>query len=186
MRKLLVLILVLGTAQIGWAGIASLRVAYDDLGDDFWPGGIITIEIVAWYDTGMGGTDTTGTISMDYVKATSGEVISTWLNPGFDDMHYPGTLINSGGNAVSGVWGSVAFGSPDIAEGAVLWSMQFRIPDVPLSTIIEISTENFWAAPTDVMDFALETNVLTLHFIPEPITVALLGLGGLFLRRRSK
>jgi len=28
------------------------------------------------------------------------------------------------------------------------------------------------------------TNTLEIHVIPEPMTIALLGLGGLFLRRR--
>jgi len=181
MKKLLVLVLVLAMTQLSWAGIATLRVAGG--GDEFMPSDMITIEIVTAFE---GGTDTTGSLSMDYVLATSGEAISTWINPGFNDIGNPGLVLgNVGGNLVQGVAGTITTSAPDIGSGEVLWSMVFHVPDLPASTIIEISTQNFFAAPTDFSDMAMETNVLTLHIIPEPITMTLLGLGGLFLRRRK-
>jgi hypothetical protein len=185
MKKLVVLVLVLAMAQLSFAGIATLRVNAADVKNDYLPSDTITIEIVASYDTGMGGTDTTGSMSMDSISATAGEAISTWINAGFNDIANPGLVVNTGGMAVQGIAGTITTSAPDIAAGEVLWSMEFHIPDLPGSTIIDISTVNFFSAPSDFTDMATETNVLSLHIVPEPITMALLGLGGLFLRRRK-
>jgi|GEM_PF-1945281 len=177
MRKLLVLILVLGTAQTCWAGTALFRVAPDDVKEAYLPSDIITFEVVADFPVGV--------ISMDYVHATDGEAMSTWLNAGFDDIMGAGRPINIGGTAVQGVWGTVALGSPDVEPGEVLWSFEYHIPDVPFDLVIEISTESFFAASTDFSDYATETNAVMISLIPEPMTLGLLGLGGLFLRRRK-
>jgi len=193
MKKLLVLVLVLAMAQLSLAGLATLRVNAADVKSDYMPSDMITIEIVTDFSQGSQGADTgTGTISMDYVHAfvtvapavSVGTASATWLHAGFNDLHTTGLPVNAGGIAVQGVAGSTTTTAPDVAAGAILWSMEFHIPDLPASTWINITTDNFFAAPTDMSDMALETNGLLLHIVPEPVTVALLGLGGLFLRRR--
>ena len=186
MKKLMVLVLVLAMTQLSWAGIATLRVAGG--GDEFAPSDTITIELVTDFsELGSAGADTgTGMVTIESVFATAGEAMSVSLNAGFDSMQAAGDIINAGGVAVQAVWGNLLLTSSDVPAGEVLWSMVFHIPDLPGSSIIEISTGNFTAVPTDWSDMAMETNVLTLHIIPEPMTMGLLGLGGLFLRRRSK
>jgi hypothetical protein len=195
MKKLMVLVLVLAMAQLSFAGLATLRVNDADVKSGYLPSDIITLEIVASFNEGGTiGVDTTGTITMDYLRAalpgfpetSVGTLSATDLHAAFNDMHSPGALINVNGIAASGIWGSVALGSNDAPAGAVLWTAEFHVPDLPASTIIEISTDNFAAMPSDFSDMALGTNVLAIHIVPEPMTLGLLGLGGLFLRRRSK
>ncbi len=178
MKKVLVLVLVLAMTQLTWAGIATLRVNASDALSDYTPNSVITIEIVTEFGAG---TDTTGAISMDSVSATAGAWASPALNAGFNDLANPGTV---NGLSITGIAGSTTTSVPDIGSGLVLWSAEFTVPVLPPSSVVDISTTNFFANPTDFSDFATETNVLQLHIIPEPITIALLGLGGLFIRRK--
>lgn len=72
-----------------------------------------------------------------------------------------------------------------ILDGDPLMVFEFHVPDLPWSTIIFVDPiglqlfDKFNAPlPSDVIP-------LEIHVSPEPMTVALLGLGGLFLRRRK-
>jgi hypothetical protein len=188
MKKLFVLALVLAMTQLSWAGLATLQVNSADVKTNYSPGDVITVEIVASYDTSLGGTDTTGSMSMDHVFATSGTALSTSINAGFDDLHTSGTVIGLTAPAiVGGVAGTTLTSSPDIASGAVLWSMQYKFA-ADASGTVEITADNYFSAATDFADpiFSDGINALDLQVVPEPMTMCLLGLGGLFLRRRSK
>jgi hypothetical protein len=175
MKKVLVLVLVLAMTQLTWAGIATLQVNSADAASDYAPGTTVTIEIV--YDFTAGG------MSMDSVDATAGSWSDPALNIGFDDVHVNGTVA---GSSITGIGGSTGTSSADVAAGAVLWSAEFTVPELPSSSIVTISTSNFFVSPTDFSDMTFETNALELHVIPEPITLALLGLGGLFIRRPAR
>jgi hypothetical protein len=61
----------------------------------------------------------------------------------------------------------------------IVFSYSFHVPNLPASTIITINTTGLYGSVSrDALD-------ATLHVVPEPMTVMLLGLGGLFLRRRK-
>ncbi len=177
MKKLLVLVMVLAMAQLSLAGLATLRVAENDVKSDYAPSDMITIELVT--DFGVGG------LSIDQVTGSGGTASAPALNTLLNQAPVnPGVIINAGGVLLQAVAGSTDLAVGDIAAGEVLWRFEFHVPDLPPSTIIEIGTLGFFAAAGDFSDMALETNVLAIHIIPEPVTVALLGLGGLLLRRR--
>ena len=72
-------------------------------------------------------------------------------------------------------------GSPSLPEDDVVLWYEFHVPyDLEESTYITIDTTGIYGGVNqDEMD-------IVLHVMPEPMTVALLGLGGLFLVRRRK
>ena len=66
-----------------------------------------------------------------------------------------------------------------LPEDGVIFTHEFHVPDLPVSTEIVIDYEILYSING-------VSGSETLHVIPEPATIALLGLGGLFLRRRKK
>ena len=83
------------------------------------------------------------------------------------------------GFQVSG--GSTGFNlAPDQVNGVI--GFDFHVPeDLEPSTLITIGPT---AGTFNLVSFDLLPSIV-LHVIPEPMTIALLGLGGLFLRRRK-
>ena len=80
-----------------------------------------------------------------------------------------------------------------------LWTLAFHVPwDKPPSEWIWVDpyagTWNYWQAMPDDPGLIIEgmewgedgLPVVAFHVIPEPMTIALLGLGGLFLVRRKR
>jgi len=83
----------------------------------------------------------------------------------------------------------------NIAAGQVLYQFEVAIPAGAVFcdtwTIDAAVGQPFISPPPAAYSHMLDagpiasTNALTIHVVPEPMTIALLGLGGLFLRRRK-
>jgi len=181
MKKLLVLVLVLAMTQVSWGAFARIVNPQND----YLPSANITIQVVEdTFDVGQFGinyvnTDNGGTASAPALNARLTEIAPV----------NAGTVVNAGGILLQAVIGSVDyFGTigGDLAAGTVLYTFTYHVPDVPYSTMINITfagvsiADSFYTNSTDAI-----TGV-GIHVIPEPMTMGLLGLGGLFLRRRSK
>jgi hypothetical protein len=74
--------------------------------------------------------------------------------------------------------------------GEALLSFIYHVPELDPSTIITIDDIAFSTSlPNGATDTAFQTigiEPLTLHVVPEPMTMSLLGLGGLALLRRRR
>ena len=175
MKKLLILLMVLVMTSGALAQLAQFRVAADDAKDTYYPSDIITIELVADFAV--------GSIGIDYVYGEP-TASSPALNAGFTQLPLnPGVVKNAGGILLQSIAGGVA--SADILAGEVLHSFEYHVPEVQESTILVIDAGGVILASLDFSAFLEQIAPLEIHVTPEPMTVALLGLGGLFLRRRK-
>ena len=132
---------------------------------------VITISL---YSSTVTGDFTLNSIGADVVGVASNGAV----NLGFDWALFtgPGTL-NTGGFLVQNATGMVNFGSALVSGD--LYTFDYKVPAaVDLIGITKIT----FAAVGDVSGAAIGgCEVL----VPEPMTIALLGLGGLFIRRRK-
>jgi hypothetical protein len=186
MKKLLIFVVVLGLASIASA-VPIFRVDPSQAQEHYAPSDIITIQI---YDDGLvkgfaidaindnGGDPQIGTAVVD-----SGVVAS-----GFG-YKQPGTA-NYDGMVMTFVAGEDT-AVPPVGVTGVIYSFEYHVPDVPVSTILVINAfgdDDLWLMPelTYVSgDVTGDFTGVAIHVIPEPATIALLGLGGLLLRRKK-
>jgi len=186
MKKLLVLIAVLVFSTAAMAGTVSVVVEQPGDGE-YNPSDIVKIDLVAnGYPAGPG--TAVGKLVIDAITAPEGgtaEAVGT-LHPalavGIVDA---GDLVNANGDLITGILGGVQLGGATVPDGATLYSFEFHVPDLPYSTIITIDIRGL--AISNAFNQPLVADVLPaeIHIVPEPMTIALLGLGGLFLRRRK-
>ena len=190
MKKLLVLALVLSMATMASASL-QLAVGTDKTATDVTittvPSGTISLgiwtnaDIIAgvqgedfWaIGAQMSGATNAGGVSL--ITTDSGVAI-------FDDglsvgIQYP--------NGEDGVWGTIALGTiPSIASGTMVYNAINLHCEGPGNVILSL-----YLIDGDDGSIMATTDTLTVHQtapgIPEPFTMALLGLGGLFLRRRK-
>ena len=209
MKKLLILMLVLGLT----ASANAVLVTFDASAEpgcghgydrDVLPGSTVVVEITA--DTAVSAgylvsitESTTSAAGMANATAVGA------LHTGFDNAgtNNTGILRNMNTNyqapvrymLIDRIVGGIVSGSPAIAAGQVLYSFEVLIPEdaVFCDTWTIDAAIGFGAISpppagySHTVDAAAQvpTVTLTLHAIPEPMTIALLGLGGLFLRRRK-
>jgi hypothetical protein len=180
MKKLLVLLMVLGLATSAQAALTlSLSATEVDIGDTvtasvssdlsgtpgIWPGvGDFILSEDTYYWSTMDAAAFSGGWTYHTTAGTSGGTVSVgdlgFANP------YPG---------YSNVYRLNAAGSSVLPEAGV----QFMID------IIGVQEGTIYIALQDDTTWAEMAPTLTLVVVPEPMTIALLGLGGLFLRRRK-
>jgi len=174
MKKLLVLLMVLGLATTAQAGLqlilssptvgigqdVTLSVSSDTAGaPGIWQGGLILSEdLVNWTTPAAAAYDETPPGAVTILPA-AGDLGSAVYVPGYEGIVY---RLNAAGTSIlpaSGVQFTIKI------KGMALGDIGIGLQDL-----------------TYYSDMALP---LTLTVSPEPITLALLGLGGLFLRRRK-
>jgi hypothetical protein len=131
-------------------------------------GSSAALQIFGVYDTG----------------GAAGTVSNAALNGGYDWAIFTNLGATNTGSALIDVSsGKTNFGSPSIASGQALLSFDYLVPNVLGAWSIFGGTEGTTGAASNADGTALAP--LTMNVVPEPMTVVLLGLGGLFLRRRK-
>jgi len=192
MKKLLIFVLVLGMASI--AGAVPVFQVVDPC-DHYRPSDVITIALV---DTGVISFSIDAIVDAicidpepPIIPAGGYAAEPQIFNAGFGST-FPGVL-NVRGNLVEYVQASIT-SVPPVPVSGILYTFEYHVPEVPASTLICIESltggpNGYWApyftyvgggeyeGPVEMLE--------CIHVIPEPATIALLGLGGLLLRRRK-
>jgi hypothetical protein len=185
MKKLLVLMLVLGMATVANAALTldisvSGAVANPDGSYTIHPSDHLTLDISTpqgiLVDADMG--DFIMVCDTELGSISGGVIVNHntwWVDFLSDDAVSAGAPVPDGEN---GVWGSVGIFGYTIPATSLLFSgIDFHCEGLG-TTVVNIYTHD-WSEITGTLAS------VTIHQIPEPITMALLGLGGLFLRRRK-
>jgi hypothetical protein len=114
----------------------------------------------------------------------AGTVSSVVLNAGYDWADFTNLgAINTGSALIATTTGKTGIMSPKISVGAHLLSFDYLVPNQLGAWSIFGGTSQSTGAASNADGTALAP--LTMNIVPEPMTVVLLGLGGLFLRRRK-
>lgn len=195
MKKCIVLLAVFCLASMASAATVELvidsmisGVQNEDFGElpSYEPSTWLKIGVVN-HDFGTGAPD--GVFEMKLDLAGDG---GTGANPGYDSGFTSDlSVVGTAGAAPDLLVGMhVQSSSTDfdpIPDGTLMGWIEFHVPDVPYSTIITIDVEQLVLKNAFGIELTGYTILepLEIHVSPEPMTVALLGLGGLFLRRRK-
>jgi len=144
---------------------------------------IITITIVSDVSI-QGGVFAT---QIQTTNLSVGSAMTVAMHSGLSLLPKAGTIKNAGSVLVgyvttgdNNVSGNIPIGGDAIAAGQALWTMTFKGLAVGSTTISATETGVIDGDDNEINSMG----TVTVHVIPEPMTIALLGLGGLFLRRK--
>jgi len=193
MRKVLVCLLVLGLASV--AGAATAGFVLDGGGYSVQPNSTATINVVA--DFGVSGLGI-GAITVNGANVPAVGTVDSHLA-----YHSLGTSAGElKDGSVSDIWiyqirGSIGLQTGQdipVPVGTPIYSFNIQTGAAGSSIYVDDLTGSNPLSPPPILATSISsptgTNIsnlsgLQLSVVPEPMTVVLLGLGGLFLRRRK-
>lgn len=176
MKKLLVLALVLGMATMANAGLVLSPMPTEVL-----TGGTFTIDITsnAIISAGVGEYAGFGLVVETSLASLAGGLVVNTTDPGVS--LFDGVMAGAGfppPAGTEGVSGTVLAVNGPIAANMLFQGITFTAGQlVGLATVTLVGTQDY--ATLEVLGSA------QVLITPEPMTMALLGLGGLFIRRRK-
>jgi len=184
MKKLLVLLLVFAMASCANAAIVSFSAGAGLPGDTIGitvssDEQVIGVGLALITDNGFGGTANPGAWNAKFTTADAG------YNGGASGFG-AGDLIIATGSVTPGVYATgllYAYGYDIPSDAVVGTTIVFTVGDLPdfgAASSIDYLVEG---ATTQMSMAGME---FTATVIPEPMTIALLGLGSLFLLRRRR
>ena len=201
MKKLLSVFLVLAMASSASAYYMRFDVKDVDKQDSYAPSDYITIVLE---------TDDPAIILLAIEAIVDDDDFGTAhdplaLNAGFESFDDPGYIVNTGRvGAQPNILIEYIFAAtsvtpiPLVGGEAIIYSFVYHVPDKPFSTVVTIDDwgdDDFWllSEVINAQDYTYGDvpwadqliEGTQIHIVPEPMTIALLGLGGLFLRRRK-
>ncbi|MHC4461353.1 MAG: PEP-CTERM sorting domain-containing protein [Planctomycetota bacterium] len=193
MKKLLILMLVLGLANVSSAAIHYELAATEGTGGDWSidlratdPGGVATHLI----GTGELLLTITGDATITDVTALTYAPSQSFWDPGVGLLHQEIVAADgkSGQFGASSLQTSSTFWliMPDIAQGNIIVTLasgDATITVAPNNVPNIFGNTLYYDGTQSVTDLQATGSSIV---IPEPMTIALLGLGGLFLLRRRK
>ena len=175
------------------AGYVEIRVAGSDAATYLASANdVLTIEVKV-YGFSDQLIDTLGAMSFDVSEQLNGSAVAgvasdNLVRYGFDNSN-AGSLENLDGILIRGanmssfaVWANVDYNNRVLA-----YSFDYKVGDVEdSSVVISLAKQGSGLAMfRDTMgnDISAGVDVSSLTIVPEPLSIALLGLGGLFIRR---
>ena len=183
MKKLFVLVLVM--LMVSSAAIANtIVVQQQGGGTDYVAGTTVTIEIAA---TGFPDTIAGKVGQLDIAAITTsnlGASVSSVgvLNPILTtNLGWTNGALGTPPNLIEGIVGRATIGQG--VANDILYTFDLNIGG---GTVGDITIDLAGLVLANPFSQRLEAQVGPLTLVPEPMTLGLLGLGGLFLRRRKK
>jgi len=188
MKKLIVLVLVLCMTSGAYAALSGIELSVDGVTNG--PGIVMEIELgISEYlgiDVhGPAGYSYTGYVIIEEAGGAGGE----WVT----DQEHPAVLRPAAGDDAAmivpyfeGGWGDGYEVTAAAFTGDPAGGKQFQMLYHCLGPDSEWVRISLWDVNEDDPDYLVGQDFILIHQIPEPMTIALLGLGGLFVLRRRK
>jgi hypothetical protein len=180
MKKFLILMLVLGLTAVVNGVAVNLTLSSADDYTDVTPGTVITVDFSIDQNFKIV-ANATG-IDFTVTGASNAMALGSWQNDPAPTGTTDGALAPDG----LSITGAAANWLLTQTAGTILYKYELTINEPGCVDMANLDDADFMILPPPPGQFYTIGQVTGFCFTPEPMTVALLGLGGLFLRRRQK